>query len=493
LLPRGPNVPSAPKAPRHTVPTSSASPRGSPADPRVLGAVPPGCSSLRQTVPTAPPALLSPALPSGHPDTGRTPAAPLRTLCATQFSLGTKRGSPTPAPRPTLPAAWRHTGCCFSSNSPSIGERRGAGAGGSGGSGAAGPGPRAGGRALVWPRSPGAVKALIFLIAPCSNFPSSPAVEALAACRGSAARPAAFGPAPTLKETNSYRRPGPRLCRGQGAACCPAMPTRLPPIRPSIHPSIHPSLHQPESCAGRGGGGRVSSEPPLLPWGQWEKGSASHWVHSPRVVSRGRRCARPQQTHSASVVSLLTLKPNDCVPNTSHHLTSEKNRQRCRGGHSLLCTSTRGVLKKDPWNRGLRPGEAPGERGEGCCCARKIKGAKTSSCELFGWAEHRSPPSRRAQRGTGKNRRTCSTAPLPPSTHFCRAHRAGLGARTIAVRPIRARPVGLSHVSPPGTGAQQGAGVGSPCAPRLTPPPAPPSPSPREAPRPARPGWERGR
>lgn len=103
-------------------------------------------------------------------------------------------------------------GCCFSSNSPSISEHSRVGTKGSGGSSTVGPGPRARGRALVGLHSPGTAKALIFLIESCSNFPSSPAVAALAARRGSGGQAGCI----CLKETSSCRRPGlwPQLWAG---------------------------------------------------------------------------------------------------------------------------------------------------------------------------------------------------------------------------------------------------------------------------------------
>lgn len=137
-------------------------------------------------------------------------------------------------PGPSLPAAPWDVGCCFSSNSLSIGECREVGAVGSGGSSAAGPGPWAGGRALVRQHSPGAAKALILLIVPCSNFPSSPAVTVLPACRGSGGQASCLWPCAVFKGDKLLPAPWPMgtaLCWGQAAACCPAVPTWLPSIQ----------------------------------------------------------------------------------------------------------------------------------------------------------------------------------------------------------------------------------------------------------------------
>lgn len=187
-------------------------------------------------------------------------------------------------------------------------------------------------------------------------------------------------------------------------------------------------------------------------------------------------------------MSLLTLKPNDCVPNTSHHIPSENRGQRHRDGHSSPCFTAQRVASK----------RALGQRGLTWQCSWRVWGGlplyqKNQGCQnqllrifwvgralfatiLPGTMGHKEEPQHLWQ----------SQAPTSaPKRDGLPSHRAGL----------RVRPIGLSHISPPSTRLPAPGGMlgwGSPCAPRLTLLPVP-CLSPWEAPLPVGPGLERGR
>lgn len=69
--------------------------------------------------------------------------------------------------------------------------------------------------------------------------------------------------------------------------------------------------------------------------------------------------------------------------------------------------------KKTPGTEGSDLAMLLESAGRAATAPGNIKGAKSSSRELFVWAEHRSPLSCRAQRGARKNCSTCGMAERP--------------------------------------------------------------------------------
>lgn len=135
----------------------------------------------------------------------------------------------------------RPQGCSFSSNSAGIGERRAAGAGAGA---AARPGPALGrGKGPCRAVQPRRCESADISYRPCSNFPSSPAVAALAAGRGSAA----LGPRAGGDELLPAPQPGLRTPLGAGDGSCPATLSD-----PHIQHPVAPI--QPAPCGGRGAG-----------------------------------------------------------------------------------------------------------------------------------------------------------------------------------------------------------------------------------------------
>lgn len=148
----------------------------------------------------------------------------------------------------------------------------------------------AGGRALVGPCSRGAAKALIFLIGPAATSPprlrlrrSLPAGEVLPS-------------APGLEETSSCRRLS-LACEPRselGTAAAPprsVIPSSSTPWLPSNRHLVEEEEQEKEEQDGLT---QTLPEPPPLPWGQWESGGASHWIHSQAVASPGQAPKQPQ-------------------------------------------------------------------------------------------------------------------------------------------------------------------------------------------------------
>lgn len=178
----------------------------------------------------------------------------------------------------------RPQGCSFSSNSAGIGERRAAGAGAGA---AARPGPALGrGKGPCRAVQPRRCESADISYRPCSNFPSSPAVAALAAGRGSAA----LGP----RAGGDELLPSPEPRSGLGTAAAPprsVIPTSSTPWLPSNRHLVEEEEQEKEEQDGLT---QTLPEPPPLPWGQWESGRASHWIHSQAVASPGQAPKQPQ-------------------------------------------------------------------------------------------------------------------------------------------------------------------------------------------------------
>lgn len=229
---------------------------------------------------TAPP-LCPAALASGHPDAAQTLPCPPR------FPV---HGAPrVPRCRPAAPASPQPSRAVPFPVTPPVS--------GSAGQREPGLGPRhgraqrsAGGRALVGPCSRGAAKALIFLIGPAATSPprlrlrrSLPAGEVLPS-------------APGLEETSSCRRLSLacELRSELGTAAAPprsVIPTSSTPWLPSNRHLVEEEEQEKEEQDGLT---QTLPEPPPLPWGQWESGRASHWIHSQAVASPGQAPKQPQ-------------------------------------------------------------------------------------------------------------------------------------------------------------------------------------------------------
>lgn len=150
-----------------------------------------------------------------------------------------------PHRHPAAPSPLCPQGCSFSSNSPSIGERRGAGARGRG-SGAAGLG-HGRGKGPCRAVQPRRCESADISYRPCSNFPCSPAV---CAAGGEVLR-SAPGLGEELLPGHSLA-PEPRSLLGTGG--CPATLTAFPSTQhPIQHPSRHP-MQEEEEKGGTGGG-----------------------------------------------------------------------------------------------------------------------------------------------------------------------------------------------------------------------------------------------
>ena len=148
------------------------------------------------------------------------------------------------------------------------------------------------------------------------------------------------------------------------------------------------------------------------------------------VASPGHHSARPQQSHSASVVSLLTLKPNDCVPNTSHHIPSENRGQRCRDGHSSPCFAVQGAASKKVPGTEVSDLAMLLESAGRAAAALKKSGVPKPAPESF--LDGQSIVCHRPARHNGAQGRTAAPA-ARPSAHLCTQKRgaavpAGLGS-----------------------------------------------------------------
>lgn len=178
------------------------------------------------------------------------------------------------------------------------------------------------------------MKELIFLISLCSNFPPRLWSGRLLHAGEVAAGPAAFGPVLCFMELCQRRRRKRKECSQPQAACL-----------------------TPRCCPG-----------------EWERGMrAAVSSASMAQISGSISCSTQQclpAPDGAFLVLLFTLKPNDCIPNTSHQHPCQSSLKRPRWMESPACPVLTGAHRPGctaSWRPKVALGDVLGGQSTGCC------------------------------------------------------------------------------------------------------------------------------